>query len=143
MLQNRIMLVSCAALTIITAFLFHGTAVAQDDKLATYRLKVQSEKIIKNILNGIKQGDYSVFSRDFSDEARRQQTREQFLAMQASIQKNLGKLKSMEYMGFYMRYPHVVALFKARFSKQKSDVLIKLALDRDELSPKVTGIWLE
>jgi hypothetical protein len=99
--------------------------------------------IMDNILQGIYQGDYTLFSHDFADEMKKEQDREKFLQMQKKFQKTLGKLKSVSYMGNYSQYGSVIILFKGKFTKEKDDVLIKLILGQSGEQVKVTGLWFD
>ena len=49
----------------------------------------------------------------------------------------------MEYLGFYEQYGKIITLFKARFTKEKEDVLIKLVFDSKEREPLIDGLWFD
>lgn len=71
------------------------------------------------------------------------QDREAFLLLQRSLQKHLGKLKSVEYLGSYKQLGQIITLFKANFIKEKDDVLIKLVLEDKNGEFRVTGLWFD
>ena len=71
------------------------------------------------------------------------QTRENFLDLQRSLQKAVGKFQSLEYLGFYSQYGNLITLFKARFSKDKDDVLIRLVMEGYGDDSKITGLWFD
>lgn len=106
-------------------------------------IKTQATDIVRGIIEGLSEGDYSLFTSHFSEDMKKAQSRETFLQLQKSLQKKLGIVRSVEYLGHYVQYGGTVTLFKARFSKEPEDVLIKLVLDRDKPSPMVTGLWLD
>lgn len=99
--------------------------------------------IVHRILQGISEGDYSLYTKDFSKSMKDSQTRDGFLDVQRNLQKSLGKFQSVEYVGFYEQYGGIITLFKARFSKEKEDVLIRLVLDGKKADPQVTGLWFD
>jgi len=93
-------------------------------------------------MEGVTEGDYEKYTKDFSDTMRKSTDRESFLQLQSNLRKTLGKFQSMEYLGFYVQEKQLIALFKARFSKEKDDVLVNLVLDGHK-APKVTGLWFD
>jgi len=107
-----------------------------------FDFSIRATSILSGIMEGLSEGDYDKFTRDFSSKMRQSQNREGFLQLQRSIQKSLGKLRSIDFMGSYNQQGAVVTLFKARFSKDKDDVLVKLVLDGQSKS-KVTGLWFD
>lgn|GEM_PF-611399 len=100
-------------------------------------------EILRNIFAGLAQGDFSKYSRDFTQQMKASQTREAFLTLQKKVQSTLGKLKSLHYLGTYTQRGNLINLFKANFTKEKDDVLIKLVLDAKRSKPLVTGLWLD
>jgi len=126
---------------IIVVLTFVAAASAQTaDRDVDFRIK--TTQILNSILEGISEGDYEKFTRDFSPTLKKAQDRENFLQLQRKIQKSLGKLRSSEFMGSYTQQGAVIALFKVRFSKDKDDILIKLVFDGQSNS-KVTGLWFD
>jgi len=106
-------------------------------------IKSHATDIVKGIIEGLSEGDYTRYTSHFSDVMKKAQTREAFLELQKNLQKKLGAVRSVEYIGHYTQYGGTVTLFKARYSKEPEDVLISLVLDRDKSSPMVTGLWLD
>ena len=102
-----------------------------------------AEGILKGITEGIAHGDYNLFSARFSSTMKSAQNRTKFLQFKTNVQKSLGSLQSVEYLGSYEQQGNVITLFKARFSKEKDDVLIKLVLDWATPDARVTGLWFE
>jgi hypothetical protein len=107
------------------------------------QIGIQSSSILKGIFSGIEEGDFLHYSKDFSKSMKDSQTRENFLGLQKNIQKQLGRLKSLEYLGYYVQQGDLITLYKARFSKHNDDVLVKLVFDRRSDHKEVTGLWFE
>jgi hypothetical protein len=100
-------------------------------------------QILDDIFKGIYEGDYTKFGRNLTEQMRAAQTRQSFLELQTKVQTNLGKLSSLEYLGFYSQGPYTMVLFKGKFKKDKDDVLITLVSDRQAADPRVGGLWLD
>ena len=107
------------------------------------QIKIRATTLIEDIIQGISDGDYSLYSRHFSKPMKESQTRENFLELQRSLQKTIGKYQSLQYLGFYTQHGNLITLFKARFSKDKDDVLIRLVIDGYRPDSKVTGLWVD
>lgn len=110
---------------------------------ASDKLRQRYTEVLGDIVKGIYEGDYTKFSRNLSEQMRAAQTRQSFLQLQNKVQTNLGKLSSMEYLGYYSQGPYTMVLFKAKFKKDEDDVLITLVSDRESAEPKVSGLWLD
>jgi hypothetical protein len=106
-------------------------------------LAAHAPDILEGIMKGISEGDYELYARDFSDILRKDVSREDFLLLQRKIQKRLGKMKRFDLLGHYVQQGEVIVLFKARFAKDKDDVLIKTVLDAKQSIPVVTGLWFD
>jgi hypothetical protein len=107
------------------------------------QIKARSTTLMKEIIQGISEGDYGLYSGHFSKPMKESQTRENFLDVQRRLQKAIGKFQSLEYLGFYSQYGNLITLFKARFSKDEDDVLIRLVIDGHGPDSKVTGLWFD
>ncbi len=107
------------------------------------QVKIRATTLIEDIIQGISEGDYSLYSSHFSKPMKESQTRENFLELQRSLQKAIGKFQSVQYLGFYSQYGHLITLFKARVSKDKDDVLIRLVMEGYGADSKVTGLWFD
>jgi len=110
---------------------------------ASDKLRQRYTQVLGDIVKGIYEGDYTRFSRNLSEEMRAAQSRQSFLQLQNKVQTNLGKLSSMEYLGYYSQGPYTMVLFKAKFKKDEDDVLITLVSDRAAADPKISGLWLD
>lgn len=139
---NRFFLTALLFLVISAAAGFSAASSEQKSE-AEPALRNQATGILESILEGIAFGDYNQYTRNFSKSMKDTNSRENLLQIQSTFQKKLGKLQSLEYLGHYAQYGNLHTLFKARFRKEKDDVLIKLILDKNESDRKVNGFWLE
>jgi hypothetical protein len=118
-----------------------GTATVNVDD--PEQIKIHATTLIEDIIQGISDGDYSLYSGHFSKPMKESQTRENFLELQRSLQKTIGKFQSLQYLGFYAQHGNIITLFKARFSKDKDDVVIRLVTEGYAADSKVTGLWFD
>jgi hypothetical protein len=120
-----------------------GPRRAPDSPPTGDTLAAEAPDVLNGIMNGLAEGDYDLYSRDFSQTLRREISREDFLTLQRKIQKRLGKMKILDRLGHYVQQGEVIVLFKARFGKERDDVVIKVVLDGKQPGPVVTGLWFD
>lgn len=100
--------------------------------------------LIDNILNAMKQDDYNAFIRDFSPDMKAAMTKDKFREGQDRMRTSAGNLVSKKYLGFLNRDNLTVALWKATFDKNSSEVLIRLSVDKQkEGNLLVAGLWFQ
>ncbi|MEJ2716190.1 MAG: DUF3887 domain-containing protein [Deltaproteobacteria bacterium] len=138
--QIGLMAVLLGALLLLSA---PGPRQAPVEEEQADRIMIEATGLLQGIIKGISDGDYKRYTSRFSPVMKKAQSREAFLDLQKKFQKKLGKFKSMEYLGYYEQYGEIITLFKARFTKAKGDVLIKLVFDSKEGNPLVDGLWFD
>ena len=140
--NGRFFLRSCLLITVFLTLLVAPLPGLSQTAKETGKPKPPTE-LLENILDGLAQGDFSKYSSEFSPVMKEAQTRENFLNLQKKIQKSLGKVKTTNYLGYYVQKGNYIHLFKCHFSKEKDDVLVKLVLDSNKPNALVTGLWLD
>jgi hypothetical protein len=134
---------SVLALLMLAAALIQTGSAFSAEKQDPERIQGYATDISQGIIQGIAEGDFDKYATDFSEAMRKAVNRETFLLLQKNLQKKVGKFQSMEYLGSYVQEGDIITLFKARFSKTKDDVLVKLVLDHHKPAPRVTGLWFD
>lgn len=128
---------------VIILLLFNFTAYSEiiaDNDMAVKNI---ATPILDNILKGITNNDYAVFSRDFDSQMQKSVPARQFKITCDQIFYKYGKYKFKQYMCYYNQQKMTVVLYKAKFDKSIDDVLIKLAVTRDKNKYLVTGFWIQ
>ena len=106
-------------------------------------IKAISDPIMDNILAGFETSNYSKYSKDFSESLKSQMSEEIFLQTIERLQNVLGDYESRRYLGFLNRDGMTLVLWKSRYEKMDSDVLIKLTLSRNGRKNEVEGLYFE
>lgn len=135
----KILFIASAALFIAC---FTGLAMAQE-KITDDKIRSMATEDVSSILKGIESKNYEQFSKNFSDQMKKAETAEKFGALVEKLDKDFGKLGSPEYIGFYMKGPNTITLFKTKSSKTSDDVVIKIVLNMKETGKRVAGLWLD
>lgn len=106
-------------------------------------VQARAEEVFHSVIDGVSEGDFGLYRKYFAPVMKKAQPRDTFLQLQKTIQTKLGAFRSVQYLGYYEQYGNVITLFKARFAKEKSDVLVKLVLDAKSSDARVTGLWFD
>jgi hypothetical protein len=136
-LKSTILIIAAALFTLLLSNSVSAAGAEPE------HLRESASHILENVIRGVFEGDFGLYARDFSPAMKKTQDRETFLRLQSKLQRALGKLKSIEYLGSYRQLGEIITLFKGRFSKEKNDVLIKLVLQDHQGNFKATGLWFD
>ena len=126
---------------VIMVSLMFSFAMAQA-KVTEDKIKAIASQQMSSMLKALESRNYADFSKNFSEQMIKAETTEKFNQLSEKFDKSLGKLLSIDYIGFYLQEPNTVTLFKARYEKSKDDVFIRLVIEFKEESHVVTGLWL-
>ena len=93
--------------------------------------------ILNNILDGIKTGNAEKYSKDFKA------SRRMFMQKYDQVQAQIGNWKGYQYLGFLNRETETIVLWKGHFTKTDNDVLIKMAISKENGKYLVVGLWFQ
>lgn len=99
--------------------------------------------ILNTMVKAFIAGDYQGYTSHLAPSTKAGFSKEAFETFRTKVENKLGKPTNIQYMGFYEQYAGIITLFKARFTKSKDDVLIKIMLTGGMEQPKVTSIWFD
>lgn len=98
---------------------------------------------ITSIMKSIESQNYEQYSKDFSDKMKAAQKPDDFMALCKKMDSSLGKLASIDFIGYFIHGSDTIALFKAKYSKTGDDVLVRLVLDLNSPKQNVVGLWFD
>jgi len=94
------------------------------------------ELMLPSILKGLADGDYNMYSRDFSQKLKDYFNKTMFTRANKKVKERLGKQDGgVELLGTWSKRGYDTLLWKARYSDSKDDILYKMYLQ------KVDGQW--
>lgn len=127
---------------VFMVFLLFFVPVAQADVIGTTDQEVQevADPILDNMMAGFNAGDYKKYSKDFDPMLKESLPEKKFKQVRSDILKKIGKYQSRKYMGFLNQNKFTLALWKGRFSKTTSDVLINLVTSKRQNKVVVVGL---
>ncbi len=112
-------------------------------KISDDQIKQIATDEITSIMKSIESQNYDQYSKDFSEKMKVAQKPEDFLTLCKKINSSLGKLDSVNFIGFYVHGTDTITLFKAKYSKTEDDVLVRLVLDLNSPKQRVVGLWFD
>jgi hypothetical protein len=90
-----------------------------------------ADKMLSGVLAGMANGDYVLFTTNFTKELKRNLTEKNFKMMNAQLKEKIGVYKSREYLGSIKKGPLTVYLWKAKYAKaENNDLILRLALGK-------------
>jgi hypothetical protein len=133
---RNILILSLALLLAAPAL---GGVIGKDDQ----EIKAAADPILDNLLAGMNEGNYQQYARDFDDTLKDAIPEKKFSQTRTQILEKLGKYQSRSYLGALKQGNMSVVLWKGRFEKSDSDVLIKLVVSKRQDKIVVTGLWFQ
>lgn len=122
---------------------FTSCSTLQPSQSQEVVVEKSGEKMAKTIIEGFQNQDYVLFSKNFTPELKERFPKQDFKASVDSFNKRYGKLESMVPMGEMKISGMDVLFWKARFSANKNDVLIRLVLGHLDGVYKIFGWSIE
>jgi len=95
------------------------------------------------ILNAMKEFHYQKYVKHFGPVMKRASTEKVFDHTCEKIGQNIGQCQSVKCLGFVNQAGFTIVFFKARFSKEPDDALIKLVLAQQDEKAVVSGLWFD
>ena len=112
-------------------------------KLGDDQIRQIATDKITSIMKSIESQNYEQYSKDFSDKMKAAQKPDDFMALCKKMDSSLGKLVSIDFIGYFIQGNDTIALFKAKYSKTGDDVLVRLVLDLNSPKQNVVGLWFD
>ena len=147
MIQSEVIMSKklCALLVLgIFIFLPIMTEPSQaQTKLGDDQIRQIATDKITSIMKSIESQNYDQYSKDFSEKMKSAQKPDDFMALCKKMDSSLGKLDSIDFIGYFIHGNDTIALFKAKYSKTGDDVLVRLVLDLNSPKQNVVGLWFD
>jgi hypothetical protein len=126
------------AVIMLTAALFAGCGIKEAD--IPY-----ADGMAENILQGIKANDYAMFSRDFGEKLKAAINEDAFSGMVAQFADTIGTYESKAFAQAANTteddVEYTVVVYKAKFTKEDSDVLVTVTFGGEDDSRTVEGLF--
>lgn len=105
-------------------------------------IRSYADPIAKSILLGMQEDDYAVYSGYFTETMKNSMPQEVFLEQNIIIKSKIGDYVSETFWKIEKNDSYIIVYYKARFSEEDKDVIIKIVLQEIENKMYVAGLWL-
>lgn len=114
-------------------------------KIDVNKVREFADPIVENLLISRNEKDYERYSKDFSDEMKRVVTKEKFLESINLIEGKIGKyiVGSKELYSAIKQKNYIIVTYKAKFTNETSDVIIRIVFEEINGEMKVSGEWFD
>jgi len=102
-----------------------------------------SGSIVEDILQGIKTGDYAKYSKDFSQHLKAAIPESKFRDISIDFTSQFGEYLSKEFLEARDNTSFIAVFYRAKFSKENQEVIVKVNLERVDDYVYVMGISFE
>lgn len=102
-----------------------------------------ADAIVEDMLQALNNDDYRQFSQYFDQPMRRTLPEETFTTITPSIKTNIGDYLSKEYCETEENAPYFIVHYKAKFSLEPEDAIIRCILSQADGKTFVSGFWLD
>ena len=137
--MKRLLILLSLCLALALAATTAADVVGQNDK----DIQAVADPILDNLLAGFNENNYQKYQKDFDDNLKEAISEQKFLRVRTQIMGKLGKYQSRAFLGSLKQNNMSVVLYKGKFEKSDSDVLIKLVLNKRGDKILVAGLWFQ
>ncbi len=137
-MKPRCICLSFVLLLLIT--FFSGCSAKQ---ASNAEIKNSADAITEEILVGMNEDNYEKFSANFDQKMKDTLTAEKFKNINAEIKAKIGEYISKEYFNTETKDSYSIIIYKAKFSKETDDVIVRTVLSESNGKIYVSGFWLD
>ena len=119
------------ALIFIVFVLFGAPVQAANLGTDEFPIRATAEKYLDGIVEGLRTGNYRLYTHDFAPDLRAKITQKQFKKAVLQLRSRVGEYLYRDYMGFVTKGESTLVLWKAQFTASKNDMIIILTLSRE------------
>lgn len=125
-------------LMLITASFGCGTKKVSEADVKSY-----ADPAAQNLMQALNDENYNNFSKDFDQVMKEKLTEASFKQMTAQIKPLIGNYVSMEFYQAVSQDKYVVVVYKAKFTKETSDVYVKVTFQKLNDKECVSGLFFD
>lgn len=111
-------------------------------KLNSDEIRQYADASAENILTAMKVGDYTKYSKDFSDQMKSALPESTFKSQNSLIKNKIGDYVSKEFTKVDTQDKYVRAIYTTKFTNEPNNVMVTIVFLKDDASHKVQGLFL-
>lgn len=130
------------AFSLIFVIILITLLVACGQKLNSSEIRKYADPSVENILTAMKTGDYTKYSKDFSDQMKTALPVNTFISQNSIIKNKIGNYASKEFTKVDSQEKYVRAIYTTKFTNEPNNVMVTIVFLKDDSSHKVQGLFL-
>jgi hypothetical protein len=107
------------------------------------QVRAYADPITETILVAMNEDDYTKYSEHFDATMKNELPEPVFHENNALIQSKIGAYVSKEYWKVESKNQYTIVYYKATFTQEPDDVIVKVVFQEIEGETKVSGLWLD
>jgi Protein of unknown function (DUF3887) len=102
-----------------------------------------ADPMTENMLVAMNENNYAQFSRDFDEQMRKNLNETQYNNTIPAITANIGEYISKEFVSVEKKDQFTIVTYKAKFSQETGDVLVRSVFSDKNGKKYMSGFWLD
>ena len=134
-------LIAIAAVVIAVAVLFAGYVGREEIDVA--QVREYADPITDNILWAMNEDNYTEYSEHFDQTMKNAMPEAVFNETNAMIKSKIGDYVSTDFWKVKSKHQYTIVYYKAKFTQEPEDVIVKVVFQEITGEMKVSGLWLD
>jgi len=132
---------SLAAMTLL--FVAAVLAGCGSDTVDEEKVRQYADPITENVLMAVNEGSYDKFSRDFDQQMKKSLPEQVFRELSADTRSKIGDYLDKEFLKAGRQERYTVVYYRAQFTKEKEDVIIKAVFSEAGGKELLSGFFMD
>ncbi|NQE04579.1 hypothetical protein C5S32_01800 [ANME-1 cluster archaeon GoMg1] len=134
-------LIAIIVVVIAAAVFFAGYVGKEEVDVA--QVREYADPITENILLAMNEGNYTKYSEHFDQTMKNAMSEAVFNETNAIIKSKIGDYVSNEFWNVESKDQYTIAYYKAKFTQEPEDVIVKVVFQEIMGEMNVSGLWLD
>ena len=130
-----------AVVTIVAVVIFAGCV--EKKQVDIDQVRKYADPITENILLGMNGNNYSKYSEHFDQNMKNAMPEAVFYETNALIKSKIGDYVSKQFWKVESKDQYTIVYYKARFTEEPEDVIVKVVFQKIMEEMEVSGLWLD
>jgi len=130
------------AIVMIASVVFFAGCV-EKNQVDVAQVREYADPITENILLGMNEGNYTKYSEHFDQTMKNAMPEAVFNETNAIIKLKIGDYVSTEFWKVESKDQFTIAYYKAKFTQEPEDVIVKVVFQEIVGEMNVSGLWLD
>ena len=140
-MKNRNIAGLIVVVTIIAVVIFAGCV--EKNQVDVDQTRKYADPITENILLGMSENDYSKYSDHFDQTMKNAMPEAVFNETNTLIKSKIGDYISKQFWKVESKDQYTIVYYKARFTEEPEDVIVKVVFQEIMEEMEVSGLWLD